>query len=255
MLRIGRDEPVLFASDMHLSVDGPRTAERFLRALGEHGGAASHLFLLGDLFELWVGDDAPDALAEALAARLAGLSARGVRIWLMRGNRDFLLGVPLPTGGLPGFEARCGARLLPDPCPLELHGEPALLTHGDTLCTDDAVYQAWRRTCREPAWQQAFLARPLAQRLAMGRALRENSEAGRRERPDVLMDVNAETVDRVMSGAGVGLLIHGHTHRPADHRWRIGGREHRRVVLTDWDGEAGRGEWLRWQSGVAQPLG
>jgi UDP-2,3-diacylglucosamine hydrolase len=253
-LRIGRDEPVLFASDMHLSAHAPRTAERFLRALDGHGGSAAHLFLLGDLFELWVGDDTPDPVADVLAARLAALSAGGVRVWLMRGNRDFLLGIPMTGGRTPRFDVRCGATLLPDPYPLDLHGEAALLAHGDALCTDDAVYQAWRHTCRDPAWQQAFLARPLAQRQAMGRAIRDDSEAGRRERTDALTDVNADTVDRVMAEAGVGLLIHGHTHRPADHRWRAGGCERRRVVLTDWDDAAGRGTLLRWEGGAARPL-
>jgi len=254
MLRIGRHEPVLFASDVHLSQEAIGTARRFLSALDTHADSAAHLFLLGDLFELWVGDDGADPVAEAVADRLARLSASGRRIWLMPGNRDFLLGVPLPGGAQERFDQRCGATLLPDPCVVELHGEPALLAHGDALCTDDAVYQAWRRTCRDPAWQRGFLDRPLAQRLAMGRALRENSEAGKREKPESLMDVNAGAVTRCMDEAGVALLIHGHTHRPADHRWPADERERRRLVLTDWDDRSDRGSLLSWESGEARPL-
>jgi UDP-2,3-diacylglucosamine hydrolase len=249
MLRIPRDEPVLFASDTHLSPEAPDTAARFLDALEREGPGAPHLVLLGDVFELWVGDDGADPLAARLADVLSGLAARGVVIRLMRGNRDFLLDVPVPGAG--AFSARCGATLLDDPCPIELHGVPALLSHGDALCTDDLVYQAWRRTCRDPAWQATFLARPLAERFAIGRGARETSEAGKREKPGALMDVNAAAVDAAMDAEGARLLIHGHTHRPAVHRWRAGGVERTRIVLTDWDAGAGRGAMLRWEDGEA----
>ena len=252
MPRIPRDEPVLFASDTHLAAEAPGTAARFLDALEREGPGAPHLFLLGDLFELWVGDDGADPLAARLAEVLRGLAARGVSVRLMRGNRDFLLDVPRPGASEAGYGARCGATLLDDPCPVELHGVPALLSHGDALCTDDLVYQQWRRTCRDPAWQAAFLARPLAERLAIGRGARETSEAGKREKPGALMDVNAAAVDAAMDAAGARLLIHGHTHRPAVHRWRTAaGVERTRVVLTDWDAEAGRGSLLRWEDGRA----
>ena len=252
MLRIPRDEPVLFASDTHLAAEAPGTAARFLDALGREGPGAPHLFLLGDLFELWVGDDGADPLAARLAEVLRGLAARGVSVRLMRGNRDFLLDVPRPGASEAAYSTRCGATLLDDPCPVELHGEPALLSHGDALCTDDLVYQQWRRTCRDPAWQAAFLARPLAERLAIGRGARETSEAGKREKPGALMDVNAAAVDAAMDAAGARLLIHGHTHRPAVHRWRTAaGVERTRVVLTDWDAAAGRGSLLRWEDGRA----
>ena len=161
MLRIPRGEPVLFASDMHLSPDAPGTETLFLDRLGRHGPGAAHLILLGDLFELWVGDDGADAVANRLADALTRLSEGGTHVWLMRGNRDFLLDVPVPADPGSTFSARCGATLLEDPCPLELHGVPALLAHGDALCTDDRVYQQWRTTCRDPAWQRAFIARPL----------------------------------------------------------------------------------------------
>jgi UDP-2,3-diacylglucosamine hydrolase len=251
MLRIPRDEAVLFASDAHLAPETPATAERFLGALEREGPGARHLFLLGDLFELWVGDDGADALADRLADVLRGLAARGVAVRLMRGNRDFLLDVPRPGAAASPYSARCGATLLDDPCPIELHGVRALLAHGDALCTDDLVYQQWRRTCRDPAWQAAFLARPLAERFAIGRAVRETSEAGKREKPGALMDVNAAAVDAAMDAAGARLLIHGHTHRPAVHRWRSGGVDRTRVVLTDWDDAGARGAMLRWDDGRA----
>jgi UDP-2,3-diacylglucosamine hydrolase len=251
MLRIPRGEPVLFASDTHLAPEAPETAERFLAALEREGPSAPHLFLLGDLFELWVGDDGADPLAARLVATLSRLAERGIAVRLMRGNRDFLLDVPRPGATDVPFSARCGATLLDDPCPLELHGVPALFAHGDALCTDDLVYQQWRATCREPAWQATFLARPLDERFAIGRGARETSEAGKREKPGALMDVNAAAVDEAMDAAGATLLVHGHTHRPATHRWRAGGVERTRVVLTDWDAPAGRGALLRWEDGRA----
>lgn len=248
MLTIPRDEPVLLASDVHLSPEAPAVAARFFAALRRHGPGAAHVALLGDLFELWVGDDGADPLAAELADLLAGLSRAGTRVWLMRGNRDFLLDVPLPGAGGADWAARCGATMLEDPTPLSLHGVPALWVHGDALCTDDLVYQQWRRTCRDPAWQRAFLERGLAERFAMGRAVRETSEAGKREKPGALMDVNAAAVDAAMAAAGAVLLVHGHTHRPATHRWRTAeGVERTRVVLTDWDVD--RGTILRWEDG------
>ena len=246
MLRIPRDEPVLLASDMHLAPEAPAVAARFLAALRRHGPGSAHVALLGDLFELWVGDDGADALAAELADLLSGLARTGTRVWLMRGNRDFLLDAPLPDGG-PTFSERCGATMLDDPTPVALHGVPALWAHGDALCTDDLVYQQWRRTCRDPAWQRAFLARGLPERFAMGRAVRETSEAGKREKPGALMDVNPGAVDAAMDAAGASLLIHGHTHRPAVHRWARGAEARTRVVLPDWD--ATRGTMLRWQDG------
>jgi UDP-2,3-diacylglucosamine hydrolase len=253
MLRIPRDEPVLFASDMHLAPESPRTAQRFFGALRHHGPGAAHVMLLGDLFELWVGDDGADALADELAELLSELSASGTRIWLMRGNRDFLLNAPLPTPLVLPYAGRCGATLLHDPTPLELHGVPALLAHGDAFCTDDLVYQQWRTTCRDPAWQQAFLARPLAERFAVGRAVRDTSEAGKREKPGALMDVNTEAVTAAMRATDAQLLVHGHTHRPAVHTWVDDtGTALKRVVLTDWDNESSRGTMLLWRD--AEPV-
>lgn len=253
MLSIPRDEPVLFASDTHLAPEAGATAARFLDALEREGPRARHLFLLGDLFELWVGDDGVDPLAVRLADALSALSSRGVRVRLMRGNRDFLIDVPLPGASVAPFSERCGATLLDDPCRIDLHGTPTLLAHGDSLCTGDLVYQRWRRTCRDPAWQADFLARPLAERFAIGRDARETSEAGKRERAGALTDVDPAAVDAAMDAAGASLLIHGHTHRPRTHRWRLGAAARTRVVLTDWDADADRGALLRWED--AGPVG
>jgi len=250
LLRIARDAPVAFASDLHLSSDAAATAHRALHALHRHATGRAHLFLLGDLFEMWVGDDGADALAEQFAGVLRALAQDGTQVWLMRGNRDFLLDVTLPRSGVAAFSKRCSAHLLDDPCVIDLHGRRTLLAHGDALCTDDTVYQQWRATCRQPAWQQALLARPLAERQHLGRQARDHSEAGKRERSDALMDVNADAVEQSMANADADLLIHGHTHRPAVHTWHNRqGQVHTRVVLPDWDAASGRGYVLGWEQG------
>lgn len=251
-LRIPSTEPVLFASDMHLSIESAATAEYFFDALARGPADARHLFLLGDLFEYWIGDDAPEPLAERLTDALRALVATGMQVWLMRGNRDFLLDTQGPAATCTSYSARCGATLLPDPCPIELHGVPALVSHGDALCTDDTVYQAWRRTCRDPDWQKVYLARPAAERLALARQVLEHSEAGKRERSTNLIDVNPDAVLDTMRAAGATLLVHGHTHRPALHRLDDAGTPRTRVVLPDWDAAAGRGALLCWRDGRPQ---
>jgi UDP-2,3-diacylglucosamine hydrolase len=253
-LQIARDEPVLFASDLHLSVQTQATLEDALDQIARHSQDAAHLFLLGDLFELWVGDDGADAIAERFASMLSTVANSGTRVWMMRGNRDFLIDVPVPGFGGGAFSQRCGATLLSDPFPVSLHGEAALLAHGDALCTDDLVYQQWRQTCRNPAWQQGLLARSLAERFAIGRTARESSEAGKREMAGALMDVNQSAVDVAMDAAGASLLIHGHTHRPDVHRWQHRGTTRTRVVLTDWDASADRGHLLRWENGAPKAI-
>lgn len=237
MITVAPHESALLGSDFHLSDQEPDTAWRVLRALQDHGAQCDHLFLLGDLFEVWVGDDGADATALALAEVLQELSRRGVRIWMMRGNRDFLLG--------EHFVSQCGAQRLDDPTLVLMHGKPVLLMHGDSLCTDDLVYQQWRSTCRNPAWQAGFLSRPLGERQALGRQAREASESGKRERGEGLMDVNAQAVLQVLQHAGCSWLIHGHTHRPADHHWNEAGQSLRRTVLSDWTADPKRGTLLR----------
>ena len=254
LLQIARDEPVLFASDLHLSVQAQATLDDALEQIARHAREAAHLFLLGDLFEMWVGDDGADAIAARFASVLTSVAKAGTRVWMMRGNRDFLLDVPVPGFDGGAFSQRCGATLLTDPFSVSLHGEATLLAHGDALCTDDLVYQQWRETCRNPAWQRGLLARSLAERLVIGRHARESSEAGKREMAGALMDVNQVAVDAAMDTAGASLLIHGHTHRPGLHRWQHGAQSRTRVVLTDWDASADRGQLLRWENGVPQPI-
>lgn len=250
-LRIAHDVPVAFASDLHLSAEGPETAQFAMQALRAQSVGCGHLFLLGDLFEMWVGDDGADALARQFADQLSAMAASGMQIWLMRGNRDFLLDVGAPGIDAPSFSSRCGATLLDDPCLIELHGMRTLLAHGDAYCTDDNVYQQWRTTCRQPAWQQAMLSRPLTERELLGRQAREHSEAGKRERSDALMDVNQMAIDAAMAATDATLMIHGHTHRPALHRWRdANSRERLRLVLPDWDARAPRGEVTIWRKGA-----
>lgn len=246
MIEVAAGESALFGSDFHLSAEDPATAERVMAALAQHGPHSQHLFLLGDLFEVWVGDDGADALAENFATLLSSIATGGTRVWLMRGNRDFLLG--------DAFAKRCGAQLIDDPTPVVLQGRPALLAHGDALCTDDLAYQQWRLTCRNPAWQQAFLARSLTERQLMGRQARQASEDGKRERSDDIMDVNAQAVTQTLSAADCDWLIHGHTHRPADHHMNVGVKTLRRTVLSDWSAQAPRGALIRISQDAVEAL-
>lgn len=258
MIEVGRAarDVALFCADMHLGDHDPRTARLFLEQFDAQARGASHVFLLGDLFEAWVGDDQPDAAAQDLIARLAALSAAGKRLWVMRGNRDFLLDVPFPADAprrpSASFTERTGAAMLDDPCTTTLFGEPVLLAHGDALCTDDTAYQRARAMARGDAWQRDFLRRPLAERLRIASELRGESRRVQSERamgdanPG---DVNDDAVDAAMRAAGVRTLIHGHTHRPDCHRWQLAGAPARRWVLPDWhagdDGGTTRGGFLR----------
>ncbi len=218
---------ILFVADIHLGEEHPAIGHRFRAFLeSELARRAEALYILGDLFELWIGDDAPTPHQRPLLDALAELSGRGVPLFVMRGNRDFLLG--------KGFEAATGARLIDDPATIDLHGTPALLMHGDTLCTDDEAYQAFRRQVRDPRWQANFLAQSPEQRLEFARKARRASRAESRGKPEAIMDVNQEAVAEAMRTHGVGLLIHGHTHRPAIHEFELDGRPARRIVLGDW---------------------
>ena len=229
------DRSALFVSDLHLSPDEPATVARFLAFLQGPARDAARLTILGDLFEYWAGDDdLADPFNARIVAALRKLSDSSVELYFMAGNRDFLVG--------PQFAAAAGLELLPDPFFCDLNGVPTLLTHGDTLCTDDADYQRFRATVRDPAWGASFLAKPLAERKREIEALRARSEAEKRIKPMAIMDVNAAAVEAALRQHGAHAMIHGHTHRQGRHTHRIDGRDCVRWVLGDW--HAGRGNAL-----------
>jgi len=232
----------LFGSDMHLGDHDPATAALFFQRLEAAWPRASHVFLLGDLFEAWIGDDQPDAVAADAQALLARIGSSDRKLYVMRGNRDFLLDAGRGEHDAPRFSDRCGATMLDDPCLVTLFGEPAVLAHGDALCTDDLDYQRVRAEVRSPGWQRAFLARPMTDRLAFARSARAESERAKAARYP--SDVNAGAVEALLREGGARLLIHGHTHRPACHAWRLDGQIARRWVLPDWDAIDGRGGFL-----------
>jgi len=225
----------LFASDLHLDPARPQTTAQFLALLRGPARDAQALYLLGDLFEVWLGDDAPGTLGQQAAAALRELSQQGVAIFVMQGNRDVLLG--------KGFCAQAGATFLPDPTLVTIGHRQVLLTHGDALCTDDGSYQRLRALLHDPQVQAGLLALSLDRR----RAVAEEARAGSRDHlaraDEYITDVNQQAVAHAMRGAGVDLLLHGHTHRPAVHRFELDGRGHTRIVLGDWSRGA---NVLRW---------
>jgi len=216
----------LFISDLHLDDARPQITDLFVRFLADEARGANALYILGDLFESWIGDDDDAPLPTRVAQALRALRDNGVPIWFMHGNRDFLLGTD--------YAARAGITLLSDPTVLDLHGERTLLMHGDTLFTDDFEYQKFRTLVRNPAWQQQFLAKPLAERRAFAAQARGESRKQTAMKAAEIMDVNQEAVESVMLAHGVRRLIHGHTHRPATHRFDLDGKAAERIVLGDW---------------------
>ncbi|WP_313953859.1 UDP-2,3-diacylglucosamine diphosphatase [Accumulibacter sp.] len=231
---------ILFISDLHLAPQAPGVTHIFLDFLGGRARAAEELFILGDLFDAWPGDDClddpDDSFAALIVDALRDLMNSGVALSVMHGNRDFLLG--------DLFAARSGAHLLPDPCVLSLPTWQFVLSHGDALCTDDDEYQAFRARVRQPDWQSAFLARPLLERKELVLALRRQSESAKRGKASFLMDVNPGTTDDFLRIHGYATLIHGHTHRPARHDHIVDGIHVERWVLSDWTEEGG--ECLCW---------
>jgi UDP-2,3-diacylglucosamine hydrolase len=225
----------LFISDVHLDASEPATVRRFLTFLDHEARSARALYILGDLFEAWIGDDDDDPSVTPIVAALARLTRAGVPCAVMHGNRDFLLG--------ERFCAATGCRLLGDYERVELHGEPVLLTHGDLLCTDDTRYMTLRAELRDATWQRGFLAKPLAERRKIAKGLRELSTTEIAAKAYDIMDVNQATVERTMREHGVSLLLHGHTHRPAVHRFTLDGRPATRIVLGAWHDDATIARW------------
>ena len=216
----------LFISDLHLHESRPAITELFLAFLEGEARKAEALYILGDLFEAWIGDDAPTAHDKTVIAGMKALSDSGVPCYFMRGNRDFLIG--------ERFSRETGFEVLPDPTTVQLHGEPVLLMHGDSLCIDDHEYMAFQQLVRSEAWQQDFLSKSIEERIAFAKRARDESSARGKEKSMEIMDVNKEEVKKAMREAGVRRFIHGHTHRPAIHDIEIDGEAAQRIVLGDW---------------------
>jgi len=229
---------ILFVSDLHLDAGDPAAGAQFVSFLETRAAHAQALYILGDLFEVWVGDDDDDAYRASICRALSALGARGVPCYVMHGNRDFLL--------QQGFEQRSGTHLLPDPVIIELGGEAVLLTHGDALCTADRPYQLLRATVRARSWQRRFLRLSLPTR----RLLADQARAGSRRHTGrtsyQIMDADQAAVDAAMRACDVRVLIHGHTHRPAVHEFALDGLPARRIVLGAWHEH---GSCLRWEAG------
>ncbi len=219
-------ERTLFVSDLHLDDARPEATARFEGFLGKVVPGADALYILGDLFEYWVGDDGLALPFPARVAQMLRAATRSVPAFFMHGNRDFLVA--------QRFARDTGVALLADPTVVDLHGEPTLLAHGDTLCTDDLQYQAFRAQVRDPAWQAATLARSLDERVGMARRLRSESEVAKGGKAAGIMDVSGSAVEKAFADSGCRVMIHGHTHRPGRHVHRVNGRDCVRWVLGDW---------------------
>ena len=220
---------ILLISDLHLEEQRPDITRAFLHFLQTRARGAEALYILGDFFEVWVGDDGMSPFQHDIARALRELSDAGTRLYLMHGNRDFLIG--------RAFCRAAGCTLLKDPSIVHFNGEPVLLMHGDSLCTLDVGYMKLRRLLRNPL--SLFILRnlPLATRHKLARKLRNESRAQTRMKAREIIDVTPDEVPRIMAEHGVRTLIHGHTHRPAEHALEVNGQSARRIVLGDWDSQ------------------
>lgn len=217
----------LLISDLHLCPTRPHINQLFERFVQDIAPGAEALYILGDFFEYWAGDDdLADAFHVWVTSLLAALANKGVHIYIMHGNRDFLMGPP--------FMQAAHASFITDPALIDLYGTSTLLMHGDTLCTDDVEYQKFRLMVRAPQYQQAVLAKPLAERKAMIEALRKKSEEEKAYKSEAIMDVNADAVAQALRAHHYPRLIHGHTHRPGRHAHEVDGKLCERWVLPDW---------------------
>ena len=215
-----------FISDLHLEESRPDITQALLAFLSDKAMGIDALYILGDFFEAWIGDDERTPLQETVARALSDVNASGTKIYLMHGNRDFLIG--------QDYCARAGATLLDDPTVVSLYGTDYLLMHGDSLCTADVEYQKFRANMRDPKWQQMMLQRPLEDRKKMARQLREISMAKNKGKEEFIMDVTPDEVVHQLEAQGVQNMIHGHTHRPAQHDLSANGAPAKRMVLGDW---------------------
>ncbi len=225
----------LFISDLHLDVDRPDSIARFLDFMQREARHASALYILGDLFEAWIGDDDTNPDYAPIIAALADLKLGGVPCFFMHGNRDFLIG--------KRFATATGCRLLAENAVVEIERDRVLLTHGDLLCTDDKPYMALRAVVRDPAWQREFLAKPPAERRRIADDLRSKSQTAIAAKSEEIMDANQSAVEAAMRRHDVSILLHGHTHRPAVHTFSIDGQDATRIVLGAWYDQ---GSVVRW---------
>jgi UDP-2,3-diacylglucosamine hydrolase len=227
----------LFISDLHLDADRPAVTEQFLQFLKGEAVAAKGLYILGDLFESWVGDDDPNPHYLKVKVGLRKLTNRGIPVSFMHGNRDFAIG--------DRFAEETGVQLLPDPQVIDLYGENVLLSHGDAYCTDDVQYQMIRKMVRDPDWLAAMLKKPLAERLAFAAQARVASAAHGGAINEKISDVNQGAIEQALRRANVDTMVHGHTHRPGQHRFTVDGDPASRIVLGDWFEQ---GSVLRWDN-------
>ena len=225
----------LFISDLHLEADRPEIGEQFLDFLEDEAADAEALYILGDFFEYWVGDDDPDEYYASIKRYLRAFTDSGVPVYFMHGNRDFMIG--------ERFAAETGVTILPDPYPLELYGKSVLLSHGDAMCTDDVEYQQVRVMTRNPEWQSMMLDKPLEERIAIAKHVRAQSQERNKTLSESIVDVNPDAVRETISDHGVEILLHGHTHRPGIHGIEVDDRFAKRVVLGDWYDQ---GSVVRW---------
>ncbi len=222
---------ILFISDLHLSFDKPKITRHFVHFLRTKAREARTVYILGDLFDAWVGDDDFTAPNAKIRRELKRLTDSGVMVYLQRGNRDFLIGERFARG--------TGVILLDDYAVIDLEGERTLLTHGDLLCSDDVPYQTFRTKSRTSEWQQNVLSKPLWLRLCVARWYRIRSFWHKQQKSDYMMDVNQTTIENIMQQHQCTRLIHGHIHRPAKHEFRLNGQKAQRFVLSDWTNDGG----------------
>jgi UDP-2,3-diacylglucosamine hydrolase len=225
----------LFISDLHVESVNSAVFRSLLSLLDHQARGADALYILGDLFEAWVGDDDINEAGDQIAGALQALSQQGTRIYLMHGNRDFLLG--------PDYAARCGGELIQEPLVVDLYGQSVVLLHGDSLCTRDTAYMSYRAQVRDPAWQKTFLQRPLLERHMVAQQIRQQSKDANSHKASDIMDVTHQEVIDLLTKLQVNLMIHGHTHRPGIHTIRLtepinGKHEAVRIVLGSWDSKA-----------------
>jgi len=219
----------LFISDLHLTIERPEVTQKFLTLLKDRASQAQALYILGDLFDTWIGDDDFSPPIKSVKKHLKALTSQGTPVFYIHGNRDFLIG--------QRFSTETGVTLLDEYSVIDLYGTPTLLTHGDLLCSDDLPYQAFRLKSHSPEWQENVLSKPLLLRILYARWYRLRSFFHKRKKSQDIMDVNQQTIVQVMSQYQAHRLIHGHTHRPAVHELNINGRPAQRFVLAEWKKE------------------